>query len=79
MKVAVLILAHRNKPQLKRLISVLKHPSVDIYIHLDQKSSLTPADFQNENVFFTKKRYAKLYRIIRLISIISKIKSFVRS
>ena len=57
MKVAVLILAHRNKPQLKRLISVLKHPSVDIYIHLDQKSSLTPTDFQNQNVFFTKKRY----------------------
>lgn len=56
MKVAVLLLAHKNKKQLDRLISVLDHPSVDIYIHLDKKSSLSPSDFQHQNVRFTEKR-----------------------
>ena len=57
MRVAVLILAHKNKTQIERLISVLQHPSIDIYIHLDKKSSLTPEDFQHFNVRFTEKRY----------------------
>ena len=56
MKVAALILAHKNEEQLKRLISVLQHPSVDIYVHLDKKSSLSPADFQSSDVQFTEKR-----------------------
>ena len=56
MKVAALILAHKNEEQLKRLISVLQHPSVDIYVHLDKKSSLSPADFQSSDVQFTEER-----------------------
>jgi hypothetical protein len=57
MKIAALILAHKNKEQLERLISVMTHPFVDIYIHLDQKSSLSPFDFWNCNVRFTEKRF----------------------
>ena len=57
MRVAVLILAHKNKEQLCRLISVLNHSAVDIYIHLDKKSSLSPDDFHFENVYFTEKRF----------------------
>ena len=57
MKIAVLILAHKNKQQLERLISTLEHPSVDIYIHLDKKSMLSPLDFQHLNVRFTNKRF----------------------
>ena len=57
MKVAALILGHKNKAQLERLFSVLKHPSIDIYVHLDKKSSLSPADFQHHNVHFTEKRF----------------------
>lgn len=56
MRVAALILAHKNKEQLDRLISVLEHPYVDIYIHLDKKSKLSPDDFTQHNVRFTQKR-----------------------
>ena len=56
MKVAALILAHKNKSQLERLISVLQHPSIDIYIHLDKKSQLSPDDFSQCNVRFTPNR-----------------------
>lgn len=56
LKVAVLMLAHKNKDQIERLISVLQHPSIDIYIHLDKKSELSPSDFQHPNVRFTDKR-----------------------
>ena len=56
MKVAVLMIAHKNKEQIERLISVLQHPSIDIYIHLDKKSELSPSDFQHQNVRFTDKR-----------------------
>jgi len=56
MKVAALILAHKNKAQIQRLISVLKHPQVDIYIHLDKKSTLSPSDFSDYTVRFTQKR-----------------------
>jgi hypothetical protein len=56
MKIAVLILAHKNKVQLERLISVLQHPSIDIYIHIDQKSALTPQEFAHYNVCFTDKQ-----------------------
>ena len=54
MKIAVLILAHKNKGQLERLISAMQHSLVDIYIHLDKKSSLSPADFSHLDVRFTK-------------------------
>lgn len=57
MKVAALILAHKSKKQLERLILALRHPCVDIYIHLDKKSTLSPADFAQYNVHFTKKRF----------------------
>ena len=57
MKIAALILAHANKKQLERLISALNHPAIDIYIHLDKKSALSPEDFQGYNVRFTEKRW----------------------
>lgn len=57
MRVAVLMLAHKNKKQIERLISVLTHPVVDIYIHLDKKSTLSPSDFDGCNVRFTEKRF----------------------
>ena len=56
MKTAVLILAHQNKAQLDRLIGTLEHPDIDIYIHLDKKSPLSPGDFCRSNVRFTGKR-----------------------
>lgn len=41
-RVAVLIQAHRNPEQLARLCGRLRHESVDIYAHIDLKSSIKP-------------------------------------
>lgn len=38
MKVAFLILAHKNPEQVNRLIKSLEHPSVKVYVHADKKS-----------------------------------------
>lgn len=57
MKIAVLILAHKNKEQLERLLSALQHHNIDIFVHLDRKSSIQSSDIHVPNVFFTKKRH----------------------
>lgn len=42
MKIAHLILAHKNPAQVARLISRLKHPEAYFFIHLDLKSDIQP-------------------------------------
>lgn len=41
MKIAHLILAHKNPVQLQKLITALSHPSFDFYIHVDKKVDIT--------------------------------------
>ncbi|QEH42584.1 beta-1,6-N-acetylglucosaminyltransferase [Chitinophaga sp. XS-30] len=41
MKIAFVILCHKNPGQLERLLLRLQHPRIDCYIHLDGKSSLS--------------------------------------
>ncbi len=58
MKVAILLLAHKNKDQLERLLSQLNHKDVDVYVHLDRKCSFEPRDVEAPaNVRFTEKRH----------------------
>jgi len=58
MKIAHLILAHKNPQQLERLIRATDHPAFDFYIHLDKKTPIEPFAYlaQRPNVFFIKKR-----------------------
>jgi len=58
MRIAHLILTHKNPQQLERLIKVLDHPAFDFYIHVDKKVDQTPFEFlaQKKNVFFIKNR-----------------------
>ncbi len=42
MKIAHLILAHKNPAQIARLISRLKHPDANFFIHLDFKTDIQP-------------------------------------
>ena len=37
MKIACLILAHKNPGQLQRVIKAMQHPAIDMYIHVDKK------------------------------------------
>jgi hypothetical protein len=42
MRIAHLILAHKNPAQLERLLSALRHPQADCYLHIDKKSDVRP-------------------------------------
>lgn len=35
-------MAHKDAPQINKLIELLDHPQVDIYLHLDKKSKIDP-------------------------------------
>ena len=58
MRIAHLILAHKNPAQLERLLNALAHPSFDSYIHLDKKTDITPFRYLAEkpNVFLVTHR-----------------------
>ena len=58
MKIAHLILAHKNPAQLERLIDALTHPAFDVYIHLDKKTDIAPFRYlaDKQNVFFVANR-----------------------
>ncbi len=58
MRIAHLILTHAEPAQLARLISRLKHPAADCYIHLDLKTSIEDFLFlaADKQVFFVEKR-----------------------
>lgn len=62
MKIAFLILAHKNPKQLQMLLNTLQHPAFYFYIHIDKKTNAEPFNYlrEYENVFFIAKR-AKIF------------------
>ena len=65
MKVAYIILVHKNPQQVKRLIGSLRHVNVSFYLHVDKKVDSRPfhavlKDPNDKNVFFVGDR-AKVY------------------
>ena len=58
MRIAHLILTHKNPGQLERLVRCLDHPSCDCFIHIDKKTLIEPFLFIGEksNVHFIKNR-----------------------
>ncbi len=62
MKIAHLILTHKNPKQLERLIDALNYPGFDFYVHIDKKSDITPFEYlaRKNNVIFIKNR-TKIY------------------
>ncbi|WP_442588360.1 beta-1,6-N-acetylglucosaminyltransferase [Pedobacter sp. AW31-3R] len=58
MRIAHLIVAHKNPKQLERLISALNHQDSDCYIHLDKKVDIRSFDYlkQLSNVHFVEER-----------------------
>ena len=62
MKIAHLILAHKNPKQCLRLIDALQHPAFYFFIHVDKKKDIGPfkALINRANVFFIENR-AKIY------------------
>jgi hypothetical protein len=62
MKIAHLILTHKNPQQLQRLLNALEHPSFDFYIHVDKKTDLQQFLHleQRDRVYFVQQR-VKIY------------------
>lgn len=62
MKIAHLIIAHKNPAQLEILLNAMDHPAFDFYIHVDQKTDIKPFSFlfEREKVFAVEPR-AKVY------------------
>jgi hypothetical protein len=58
MRIACLIMAHRDPSQIERLIKKFDHPGFAFYIHLDAKIGLDDYSYlgQLENVHFIKQR-----------------------
>lgn len=60
MKIAILILTHKNMQQLERLINILEYPDIDIFIHLDSKCNEQPGIelTKKKNIYFLEKRHS---------------------
>lgn len=58
MRIAHLILTHKNPAQLERLLRALDHPAFDFYIHMDKKTDIAPFQYLagQKNVFFIHNR-----------------------
>ncbi|MGZ8558334.1 MAG: beta-1,6-N-acetylglucosaminyltransferase [Chitinophagaceae bacterium] len=58
MRIAHLILTHKNPGQLNMLVKVLDHPSCTCFIHIDNKTPIEPFLFigKQERVYFIRKR-----------------------
>ena len=49
--IAVLVFAHKNFDQVRRLVDSLKHEDVDIFMHVDKKAEFDSKLFEDINVF----------------------------
>jgi len=58
MRVAHLIMVHKNPEQVFRLANALNHPQCDVYLHVDKKIDSTPfnAIAKTDRVYFIKNR-----------------------
>ena len=56
MRIAHLLMAHKDAPQVERLIKALQHKGADFYLHVDKKSNQDEFLYLNKinNVIFTK-------------------------
>lgn len=51
MKIAFLILCHKNPNQINKMINTLDDEDVSFYLHIDKKSGISNKIIKKENVF----------------------------
>ena len=58
MRMAHIIMAYKDPPQIERLVKTMSHPDFDFYVHVDSKFDLAPFQYLQEipRVFLTNKR-----------------------
>lgn len=59
MRIAHLIMAHKNPEQVERLLAALAHEDADCYLHLDHKTDQRAFAYLTKlpNVYFTRRRF----------------------
>lgn len=59
MKVAILLMVHKNLNQINRLLDRLEHPACDIFVHIDKKSDISEMDFRRmeSNIHVLEERF----------------------
>ena len=55
MKIAFIILCHKNPNQINDLIKSISDKNIDIYIHLDKKSNIQDEIIKDKNIFILPK------------------------
>ncbi|HXS35437.1 MAG TPA: beta-1,6-N-acetylglucosaminyltransferase [Flavipsychrobacter sp.] len=62
LRIAHLIITHKDPEQLEKLINALSHPAFDLYIHVDKKSDINAFSYLagKKNISFIKNR-TKIY------------------
>ena len=55
MKIAYIMLCHKNPEQINRLVNSLQHHGNDFYIHIDLKSNIEDQLISSDNIFILKK------------------------
>jgi hypothetical protein len=62
MRIAHLVLAHKNPKQLERLLKAMEHPAFDFFIHIDKKTDARAfAHLFNEQTIFPVQERTKIY------------------
>jgi hypothetical protein len=57
MKVAFLMLCHKNPKQINLLLKALKHPQIDVFIHVDSKNENIREDIEkSDGVYLLPKK-----------------------
>lgn len=57
MKIAFLMQCHKNPEQINLLLKALKHPQVDVYVHVDSKSENIREDIEkSDGVYLLPKK-----------------------
>ena len=51
MKLAILLLCHKNSKQINLLLDQLVHPQVSVFVHVDKNAAITPQLKSYQNVF----------------------------
>lgn len=52
MKIAILILCHKNPKQINLLLDKLNHQDIDCYIHIDKKADFANKITKRSNIVF---------------------------
>ena len=66
-RIAYLILAHKNPKAINEMIDALDYPSVDFYLHIDKKSNIIGDINKKTNVYFTSNRIDAKWGHISLV------------